>query len=98
MSQVLEKIYFVVSLRDHLSGGISYELADNYSQLPRGARRVFGTGHYNRDLVVKRLEKCRAGTFFKEQRRERQKREEEDVRLRKRIHRQYLKRMKQQGA
>lgn len=94
--QVLEKIYFVVSVRDHNSGVVSYELADNYTQLPRGARKVYGTGHYNRDLVMKRLEKCREGTFFKEQRRARQKREEEDARVRKRIHKQYLKNLKRQ--
>jgi hypothetical protein len=92
--QMLEKIFFVVSTRNHRTGEINYELADNYTRLPRGVRRVFGTGHYDRGLVMKRLQKCRDGVWFKEQHKERRKREEEDTRVRQRIHRDYLRSVK----
>lgn len=90
----IEKIYFVVSFRDHRTGNINYQLGDNFTQIPRGGRRVFGTGHYNRELAVERLRKCEDGLWFKEQRRERKQREAEDARLRKRIHREYVRSLK----
>ena len=93
--QKLEKIYFVVSFRDHRNGGVNYELADNYASIPRGSRRVFGTGHYDRTLVMQRLRKCENGTWFKEQHADRRRRDKEDERYRQRLHREYLRTRKQ---
>lgn len=94
----LVKVFFVVSTRDYNTGKIDFSLGDNLSELPRGARRVFGTGHYNQDLVLGRLKKCQDGTWFTEQRQERLAREREDVRYRKKLHKQYLRDLKRTHA
>jgi hypothetical protein len=90
----LVKIYFVVSTRNHRSGQINYSLGDNLSQMPRGARSVHGTGHYDRGVVLSRLRKCRAGEWFPEQARSRRKRNRELdrqlVKQRKAAHARYL--------
>lgn len=85
----LEKIYFIVSYRTR-DGYISYDIADNLRPLPRGARKVFGTGHYFRGVVESRLEKCQDGSWFNEQREERRLRDQEDERMRKELHAEYL--------
>lgn len=90
----LVKVYFVVSTRNHRTGKISYSLGDNFSQVPKGSRTVFGTGHYDRDVVMGRLRKCRSGEWFPEQHQARKAREREDTRMRKRLHAQYLKGLK----
>ena len=90
----LVKVYFVVSTRNHRTGQINYSLGDNTSPMPRGARSVHGTGHYDRGIVLSRLRKCRAGEWFSEQARERRKRKKELdrvlVKKRKAAHAKYL--------
>ena len=94
----LVKVYFVVSTRNHRTGQINFSLGDNYNKLPRGARKVYGTGHYDRDVVLTRLRKCRAGEWFPEQARERRKRNRELDRVltrqRKEAHSAYMKLIK----
>lgn len=90
----LVKVYFVVSTRNHRTGQVNFSLGDNYAKLPRGARRVYGTGHYDRGIVMSRLRKCRAGEWFPEQHKARKHREREDAKMRKRLHTKYLKDLK----
>ena len=91
----LVKVYFVVSSRNHRTGQISFSLGDNLVKLPRGARRIYGTGHYNRGIVMSRLQKCEGGEWFPEQHKARKSREREDSKLRKKLHAQYLRSLKQ---
>ena len=90
----LVKVYFVISTRNHRTGQISYSLGNNYEKLPRGARSVHGTGSRDRDIVLSRLRKCRAGEWFSEQAKDRRKRQRELDRVltkqRKAAHERYL--------
>lgn len=90
----LVKVFFVVSNRNHQTGEINYDLGDNYSLVSRGSRRVYGTGHYSREIVVSRLNKCRNGEWFPEQHKARKSREREDTRARKVMHSRYLRALK----
>ena len=90
----LVKVYFVVSTRNHRTGQINYNLGDNYARVPRGGRRVFGTGHYDRGIVMSRLRKCQDGAWFPEQHKARKNREREDTRQRKKLHAAYVKTLK----
>ena len=91
----LVKVYFVVSNHNHRSGQINFSLGDNMARLPRGARRVYGTGHYNRGIVMSRLKKCQVGEWFPEQHKARKSREREDSKFRKMLHARYLRSIKQ---
>ena len=89
----LVKVYFVVSLRNHRTGHISYQLGSNMDEIPRGGRPVFGTGHTNRDVVMSRKKKCEAGVWFKEQHKARSARQREDDQVRQQLHERYLSRL-----
>lgn len=94
----LVKIFYVVSTRNHRSGTVYYNVGDNYAEMPRGGRRIFGTGHYDRDVVMSRLRKCRNGEWFPEQHKTRKTHRRELERLvnrqRKQAHVDYLKSQK----
>jgi len=82
----IEKVYRVFSFRDHRNGQISHDIFDNLSREPRGWRPVFGTGTTNLELAKKRLTMCEKNLWFKNQHKQRRRREAEDNRYRKRLH------------
>lgn len=86
----LEKVYFVISTRNHQSGEISYQLSDNLSPRIRGARKVTGTSTCNPRLARRRLQQCQSGKWWGYQRKEEARRAKEDDRYRKSLHKAYL--------